>query len=463
MILKVLMFLSIFSCSDIKVINSYKDNAKTVIEDSNNVSTTSQSRTKKSVTVHIKRNHSDFTRPQKIYVHKNKALRSKRNSSRKISRKIASINSYEEHIHNLVLDNSIKHYKFWIKFFTKRDSKRFARHLKNGEKYKDVVFHILKKHKLPTDLFYVGLVESGYNLRIKSRASAVGPWQFIKGTATRYGLRVDSSVDERRNIHKATEAAAKYFKDLYNIFGSWELALCAYNAGEYKIINSIRRGNSRDYRVLVKKGLLPKETIYYVPKVIAARDLDNNRIRYKLPTRKKPTNLYLGAAPVKIYSSFNVFSMGRKLGVKISDINTLNPDLKHKRVRVTSRRPFKLYIPKSKAHLAQVEIGKKDKKYSRKLSKKTHIVRSGDTIYGLANKYRISASQLIKVNKLYSRRIYIGQKLQIPGMTKSYVVRRGDSLNKISRKFKVSVKKLVLFNRLKTEKIMPNQKIYIPI
>ena len=157
--------------------------------------------------------------------------------------------------------------------------------MKNGEKYRPIVTRIFKKHGLPVDLFYVGLIESGFNSHIRSHADAVGPWQFIKGTATRYGLRVDRHVDERRNIHKATEAAAGYFKDLYNIFGSWELALCAYNAGEYRIINAIRRGNTRDYRELVRKKLIPKETIYYVPKVAAARYLSKYRKKYKLPVR----------------------------------------------------------------------------------------------------------------------------------------------------------------------------------
>src|SRR5690606_20591107 len=109
----------------------------------------------------------------------------------------------------------------------------------------------------------------------------------------RYGLRVDKSVDERQNIHKATAAAARYFRDLYNIFGSWELALCAYNAGEYRIIGAIRKGNTRDYRELVKKGLLPKETIYYIPKVVAAKTIAKKMGRFE--TKNPASDIYTSA------------------------------------------------------------------------------------------------------------------------------------------------------------------------
>ena len=235
--------------------------------------------------------------------------------------------SFDE-IDDLHLSYKQKHYKFWLKYFSKREKKRFLRHARNGAKYRTVITKILESHGLPKDLFYVGLIESGYNARIRSHASAVGPWQFIKGTATRYGLRVDSYVDERTHIIKATEAAASYFKDLYNIFGSWELALCAYNAGEYRIINAIRRGNTRDYRTLVKKKLIPRETIFYVPKVAAARELYRAPQKYGLNLPKVNKSLFESVKPMKVTRSFNVKKKARKLGLSYVTLKALNPDMK---------------------------------------------------------------------------------------------------------------------------------------
>ncbi len=172
-------------------------------------------------------------------------------------------------------------YKSWIKYFTVRERELFQDHLKNGERYYSLIRNIFVEYGLPKDLYYVGLIESGYKLRIKSRASAVGPWQFIKATGRRYGLRVGRGFDERMDIDKSTHAAAKYLKDLYEMFGSWELALCAYNKGENGMLRAIRRGKSRDYQVLARKRLIPRETAQYISKIAAARELVNNKRKYR--------------------------------------------------------------------------------------------------------------------------------------------------------------------------------------
>ena len=229
-------------------------------------------------------------------------------------------NDSEEEVHSSQLDLNYKkkHYNFWVNYFTKREKARFQRHMLNGDKYSKLVRSIIRSHNLPEDLYYVGLIESGYNTHIRSHASAVGPWQFIKGTATRYGMRVDRYVDERRNVIKSTHAAAKYFKDLYNIFGSWELALCAYNAGEYRIINAIRKGNTRDYRKLVQKNLIPKETIYYIPKVAAAIYLDENRRKYGFTTGQANQDL-LNAEEVKLTDTFSLKKLSKDINLSFSE------------------------------------------------------------------------------------------------------------------------------------------------
>jgi len=193
---------------------------------------------------------------------------------------------------NFLLKKNTKRMQFWVEYFTKKNRERFQRFINNGEEYRHHIESILVEQGLPKELYYVGLIESGYYLGAKSHASAVGPWQFIKGTGTRYGLRVTSEIDERRDLFKATKAAAMYFKDLHNVFSSWELALAAYNAGEYGIIRRIMKHGTRDFYELSRNKQLPSETINYVPKVLAAMHIINNAKKYGFDIPKKQNRFF---------------------------------------------------------------------------------------------------------------------------------------------------------------------------
>lgn len=424
------------------------------------------------------------------------------------------VNTVADNSPEFTLDYKEKHYKFWLKYFTKREPKRFKRHIRNGLKFKKVVDQILEEEGLPKELFFVGLIESGYNTHIKSRASALGPWQFIKGTAKRYNMTVDRQLDERRNIFKATRAAANYFKDLYNIFGSWELALCAYNAGEYRIINAIRKGNTRDYKELVSKKLLPRETIYYIPKVAAAK-----KLFYELAPRltaKGNPKIYEDAAEVKVYKGFSLKKLSRSLKVSRKTLKTLNPDIRWDYVS-KRRKGFRLYVPKKVEKIANAKIkGLPAGRGFRRVATETitHKVRRGESLYRIARKYNttirkikrdnrlrrnrifvgqklqvrspskaafyrvkrgdnlstiasrhgLSTSKLKRINGLRSNKIFVGQKLRLEkGNRRIYVVRRGDNLYRIARKFGLSVNKIVQANSLKRKTIFPKQKIILPI
>jgi len=180
-----------------------------------------------------------------------------------------------------------KRMQFWVEYFTQKQRDRFQRFINNGEEYRHHIEKVFVENNLPKELYFVGLIESGYYLGARSHASAVGPWQFIRGTAKRYGLRMSSEIDERQDLFKASRAAANYFKDLHNIFSSWELALAAYNAGEYGIIRRIMKHGTRDFYELSKRKLLPTETINYVPKVLAAMHVVNNAEKYGFVIPKK--------------------------------------------------------------------------------------------------------------------------------------------------------------------------------
>lgn len=359
-----------------------------------------------------------------------------------------------------------KLYKFWLKYFTKRDKARFRRHVQNGLSYKSLVFKILKEQGLPTDLYYVGLIESGYNAKIRSHADAVGPWQFIKGTATRYGLKVNRVLDERTNIYKATVAASKYFKDLYNIFGSWELALCAYNAGEYRIINAIRKGNTRDYKTLVKKGLLPKETIYYVPKVAAAKRIESNLNYYGFHNIRPKTYEFKNVVYKNIPRDINLYKIARDNKIGLRKLRKLNPDFKVEKFRGFRYSKTGIILPRDGIAKA---YGVKRYIASKKVSTKaeSYKVRKGDTLISISRKSGTSLRELLRYNKLSLRSVIkVGQVLSLKKESKRksnklYVVRKGDNLYKIARKFGVTVSMIKKKNRLRGPKIILGQRLKI--
>lgn len=371
----------------------------------------------------------------------------------------------------LSLDYKKKHFNFWVNYFQKREKARFLRHIKNGERFKSVVQQIFEEEGLPKDLFYVGLIESGYNTHIRSHASAVGPWQFIKGTATRYGLRVDRSLDERRNIHKATYAAANYFKDLYNIFGSWELALCAYNAGEYRIINAIRRGNTRDYKELVKKRLLPKETIFYIPKVAAAKYLVEQK---KLGSRgHRDKSFYKNAVAIEMDKTFSLSKFAKQIGVSRKTLRKLNPDIRRDWVKKVRRRNSYIYVPTKVKKIAEAKADKLKGRRVASHSSKYYKVRRGDSLSRIAVRYGTSISHIKRLNNLRRNRIYIGQRLKVSGSLRGrsvahssskysyHRVRRGENLSLIARRYGMSIRHLKRINRMRSSKILIGQRLKV--
>ncbi len=396
-------------------------------------------------------------------------------------RTIASTDDSESGIEDFSLSYEKRHFDFWIKYFTKKKDARdrFIRHQRNGERFREVIEEVFAEHGLPKELFYVGLIESGYNTRITSRANAVGPWQFMKGTAKPYGMRVDRSLDERRSVYKATHAAARYFKDLYNIFGSWELALCAYNKGEFGIIRAIRKGNTRDYRELVKKKLLPKETTYYIPKVAAAKFLVENRKKFGFPSFSKEIKegkIYANATYRTMYKSFYWKKVAKRLGVSQKAMLHLNPDFKSSKIWVSSRNPIEIYIPKKNHVKLAEEIAPKwvnmtasNSEPSSTTSHKKYRVRPGDSFIAISKRFNVPVNDLLALNKIprhKRNKIYVGQRIKIPSKkgnsSKLYRVRSGDSLIRIAKRFNVSTNSLRNLNDLSSSKIYVGQKLRVP-
>jgi soluble lytic murein transglycosylase-like protein len=143
------------------------------------------------------------------------------------------------------------------------------------EVYREAVREIFRQEGVPEGLIAVGLVESGFRPEALSPKSALGIWQFMPATGARYGLRQTAFGDDRRDPLKSTRAAARYLRDLYELFGDWTLAVAAYNTGENRIAGIIRRTGIRDFWTMADRGWLPAETVAYVPAVLAASHFIN--------------------------------------------------------------------------------------------------------------------------------------------------------------------------------------------
>ncbi len=135
----------------------------------------------------------------------------------------------------------------WVNYFQGRGRPHMEKYLLRSTRYEALMKKVLRDNKLPEDLFYVALIESGFSSQAFSHASAVGYWQFIRGTGKRYKLKINKLVDERRDPVLSTQAAAEYFKDLYSRFDSWYLSMAAYNVGEGRVERAIKKYKTRDF------------------------------------------------------------------------------------------------------------------------------------------------------------------------------------------------------------------------
>jgi membrane-bound lytic murein transglycosylase D len=324
------------------------------------------------------------------------------------------------------INQAVRH---WIKFFTERDRERTQRYFDRGEAMRPHIERILKENEVPVELYYLAMIESGFVSHATSRAKAVGVWQFMPGTARNYGLSVNNHVDERRQWIKSTEAAASYLKDLNNVFGSWYLALAAYNAGEHRIVRSIMRGKTRDFWALAEAGLLPKETLNYVPKFLAAHIVGKNMRRFGFEARVEEENKWDDFDTVTVPAGARLADLARVTGVPLEVLRRWNFDLIRGVTPAARSGTVDIYVPK--VHLAAFEE-KKDE-----IAKlKRHP--AGDQ-RGFASSGQGAAGYQI------------------------YVVRRGDNLSAISRRIGVSVRTLMKINGIRQARIHPGQRLkYYP-
>jgi len=213
-----------------------------------------------------------------------------------------------------------KRIDFWIKYFTGPGRARFERAVHHMQVHRPTVEAILDEKDMPIELICLALIESGYSMKAVSRAAAVGPWQFIRGTGKRYNLRTNWWFDERRDIVASTYAACNYLKDLHGIWGSWFLAFASYNCGEYRVARQIARQKTENFWNLK----LPRQTQRYVPKFLATLYILRNPEKYDL---KIPVVEPVIFDEVTIVDGTDLKVIAKCAGTSVNTIKRMNPQL----------------------------------------------------------------------------------------------------------------------------------------
>jgi membrane-bound lytic murein transglycosylase D len=298
----------------------------------------------------------------------------------------------------------------FIHYFQTIRRDRFVTWLARSGRYIPVMKKLLKEHGLPEDLVYMAFIESGFDPYAYSRSKAVGPWQFISLTGKRYGLRVNWWVDERRDPEKSTIAAAKYLKDLYETFACWYLAAAGYNAGKYKIVRAMKRYRTEDFWKLTEVRYLKRETKNYVPLMIAAALVAKEPEKYGFADVEYQEPLRYEKVKVPELTSLSL--VAKACGTSLEEIKDLNPELR-RGVTPPNETDYEIKIPSSMKGLFLVtfEILQPFEKFEFK----THLVKEGETLRGIAKRYRVNLDPLLEINHLTkTSRISKGTILSIP-------------------------------------------------
>lgn len=255
--------------------------------------------------------------------------------------------------------------EYFVNYFKTRTRERFKIWLSRSAKYLPLISKIFKEHGVAQELIFLPLIESGFSPYATSRAQAVGIWQFMKGTAIKYGLRVDKFIDERMDPEKSAKAAALYLSDLYKMFGSWDFALAAYNAGEGKIMRTMESVGSQDFWDVISHKKIKRETKEYVPRFVAAALIAKEPEEYGFDDIEYETNIEY--EEVVLPPKTTLKSIANAINVDESLIKNLNPSIKHGFLPPYTEYPVKISKEKkeillSKLHLLKTADAKTIKK-----------------------------------------------------------------------------------------------------
>jgi len=343
----------------------------------------------------------------------------------------------------------------------------------------------LEKEGVTTDLVHLVFIESGFNPVARSYASAVGPWQIMRGTAKLFGLTVNSWVDERRDPQASTMAAAQYLKHLYGLFNSWPLAIASYNAGEGVVIDAVKRQGTKDFFSLH----LPEQTRQYVPEFMAVCAIAHDPARYGFD--KVATQDPLAYDEVRLPGSVDLATLAGACGTNVDEIKRLNPQFLRSAAKASGD-TLTVRVPDGSGeklmaalHDGGMNLPTVDTPDDPAVLR--HKVRHGESLKSIGQQYGVPALAIASYNRLGRHgRLRVGRTLLIPmydgaaraasatrggkgrvhgatAATHTVRVRRGETLSLIAGRHGTTVSQLRALNNLPRDaSVRAGQRLKVP-
>lgn len=378
-----------------------------------------------------------------------------------------------------------KRVKIALKRLT-RDPKYVERVFNRSAPYLHFIVEEISRRNMPMELALLPFVESAYKTSAISSARAVGLWQFIPATGRRFGLKQNWWVDERRDVVKSTNAALDYLEILHKMMGGdWFLALAAYNWGEASVRKAIRKNKVRKKRTDYLYLRMPRETRFYVPKLLAVKEIVLNPKKYNISLPFISDEPYFEKISLKNSIDFNTLS--NMSGVQIKILKEINAS--NLRPVINTKHSQSILLPNNSIAGYEATLEKYNNLKIPLLSWAPYTFKKGDTLKKVSENHNISTSELASVNGIRSTQKYLkGTSLLVPSNSSfrsnmtakldgfvrpklirpkgsywpnSHKVRRGETLSTIARKYRTSVKKIKNLNNLTSNLIYAGQRLRI--
>ena len=359
----------------------------------------------------------------------------------------------------------------YINYFSTRGHGTIERALIRRGRYSDMISRIFREEGVPQDLMFLAQAESGFEPLALSRMGARGMWQFMPWDGVHAGLQHNWWVDERQDPEKATRAAARLLKDLYNQFGDWYLAMAAYNSGPGTVQRAVQRTGYADFWELHRRNVLPEETRNYVPIILAMTIMAKNPTQYGLD--HLPLDSPLTSDTVRIHYPVDLRLVAECTDSSTAMLQELNPSL----LRMTTPKDmdFDLHLPKGTSERFETAVAAIPEEM--RVYWRYHRVESGETLSEIASRYHTTATAIAEANNLEGTALKTDSKLIIPvspakpvsrpaALSYSkhpvhYTVRKGDTVLSVADDFGVPAEKVRQWNRLKGNALHAGQSLTI--